>query len=514
MRKDDVKDDVVGTSSCRSEAGVHGRAADPLRCSRLVVGFVCLVSACAPIPELEITTDDARSTSESGHTVAIRVRLAHRPHYAIKVHGESSDDTEGVVSGELRFDAHNWRAPQVLIVEGVDDAVADGDVDYHIRIKARPASEPADEPDVVEVVELVNLDDDFATLERLGDLPLGEVASQVVAMSTTGDVIVGNSAAVDGSRGVRWARGEGVVDLGPGSSARAVSPDGRLVLGTAPATESAPARPGAVWIPGQEPLLVAPLGMTASPERPIVMVHASVVRDDATVLGDCLQYAAYGTPFACSLDRAGTLSPLSAASYVRAADAQHYVGARVANRYEPVGTRATLDGRILGYLTTCYSPRECRSDAYDFSADASVVVGEGLSPPAGSDPTSPQPLVQVAFVYTIEAGMRALPDLPGGTEHGAAYTVSGDGRIVGGYGTDATGRQAVVWIDGKVQPLHALIAGAGSQPPEGFRLLEVIAVSADGHTFAGNALNAEGRPEGFRVFFPPSEEPSAVASAR
>lgn len=47
--------------------------------------------------------------------------------------------------------------------------------------------------------------------------------------------------------------------------------------------------------------------------------------------------------------------------------------------------------------------------------------------------------------------------------------------------------------------LSDLVREQGGTLPEGFRMLEVRALSADALTLVGNGMNAEGNPEGFRV---------------
>jgi probable HAF family extracellular repeat protein len=83
-----------------------------------------------------------------------------------------------------------------------------------------------------------------------------------------------------------------------------------------------------------------------------------------------------------------------------------------------------------------------------------------------------------------------------------AFAVSRDGRVVAGFGTDETGQHAVVWVERVPTRLDDLLLDADGTLPDGIRLLEVRAVSADGRIFAGNAINSHGAPEAFRIVLP------------
>ena len=55
----------------------------------------------------------------------------------------SSDTTEGVVNvATLTFTPQNWNMPQMLIVTGVDDTVADGNIVFSIVLAAATSTDP------------------------------------------------------------------------------------------------------------------------------------------------------------------------------------------------------------------------------------------------------------------------------------------------------------------------------------------------------------------------------------
>ena len=52
--------------------------------------------------------------------------------------------------------------------------------------------------------------------------------------------------------------------------------------------------------------------------------------------------------------------------------------------------------------------------------------------------------------------------------------------------------------------LEDLVPELGGEIPPGWSLRDVSALSADGHVLAGNGINPDGHPEGFRVVLPGS----------
>jgi hypothetical protein len=229
---------------------------------------------------------------------------------------------------------------------------------------------------------------------------------------------------------------------------------------------------------------------------------------DATNAGDvyatCIQYGAYGDPLACRYHPNQTLDLLGA-SFVYAGDqAGSFAGTQLPERHGgPFGSVAIFNGTQLGYPsdTTCFSPHGCRSEARAFSADGGIVVGTALVPVAGTGPVINAPLLETGFVYTRAEGMLRLADLAGGEAVSAAYAISADGRVIGGFGTTDAGQRALLWVERVPVLLTDALQAAGASPPAGWTLLDVQAVSADGRSFAGNARNATGDPEAYRVVF-------------
>ena len=103
--------------------------------------------------EFPITNEDNESfvtineidsdSSEVGDTATFSVVLDHQPESMLRLHLESSDTKEGVISSPaskyLTFDSTNWNIPQTVVIIGVNNGVIDSIKDYQInfRIESR-----------------------------------------------------------------------------------------------------------------------------------------------------------------------------------------------------------------------------------------------------------------------------------------------------------------------------------------------------------------------------------------
>jgi probable HAF family extracellular repeat protein len=196
----------------------------------------------------------------------------------------------------------------------------------------------------------------------------------------------------------------------------------------------------------------------------------------------------------------------------------------------------------LGYAR----PNNTYSDALGISRDGSTIVGSSSTFGGDYD----------AFVWRQATGMQALPGLPGapfvsndaravnasgsvivgdavaantrghavlwtgsaiqdlgvlpGFLDSFAYTTSDDGTVVGGDLSSGSGHSAFVWTEAEgMSLLSDYLATRGLAAPEGYRLLDLYAISGDGLTFAGDALNlSTNTTEGFVATVP--ESPSLL----
>src|SRR5262245_303110 len=117
-------------------------------------------------------------------------------------------------------------------------------------------------------------------------------------------------------------------------------------------------------------------------------------------------------------------------------------GSVIVGAHEGVAYRWEAGQRVsLGTLSG-----DSRSWAFDVSADASTIVGY-------SDGA-----VDHAFMHQNGA-MSPLGDLAGGIDSSQARSVSGDGSVIVGQGTSASGSEAFRWENGAMEGLGDLTGG-------------------------------------------------------
>ena len=100
-------------------------------------------------------------TNENGQMATFTMALNFAPTANVVVRLTSSNTNEGFVTPtSLTFTPVNWKAPQVVTVSGLNDAVADGDQPFEIRTAPAESGDSAynqlDPPDV----SVTNVDDD------------------------------------------------------------------------------------------------------------------------------------------------------------------------------------------------------------------------------------------------------------------------------------------------------------------------------------------------------------------
>jgi hypothetical protein len=83
--------------------------------------------------EIVVTPTSGLVTSEAGGSATFDVFLTSEPTANVILNLISSNTTEGILSREtLTFTPQNWQLPQRVTVTGVDDLIADGDINYSI----------------------------------------------------------------------------------------------------------------------------------------------------------------------------------------------------------------------------------------------------------------------------------------------------------------------------------------------------------------------------------------------
>jgi len=270
----------------------------------------------------------------------------------------------------------------------------------------------------------------------LGDIPGGELASQALAISADGSVLVGWGASPAGYEAARWVNGN-VVAMGdlPGgahhSSSALVSADGGIVVGTG---YSAAGAEVFRWSTGS--------GMVS--------------------LGEIAGGEHYGEPFGMTPDASVIVGKAGTGS----------------------GTEAFRWTAVSGFVPLGDLPSgSFESIALDVSATGATVVGYGTTA------NGPE-----AFVWDASFGMRRLKDvlLSSGLSAVADWTlteatgISADGRVLVGNGTNPSG-DTEGWIATLPAPLsvaphrtalaiHSIVARAA-----GFEVALTLSADAVAH---------------------------------
>jgi probable HAF family extracellular repeat protein len=145
------------------------------------------------------------------------------------------------------------------------------------------------------------------------------------------------------------------------------------------------------------------------------------------------------------------------------------------------------------------------SEARDVSADGAVIVGTSAA--------NSGLLPYRAFRWTADAGMVALPDVPGVGPTINGDAVSGNGEVAFGAAFFNSDADAFAW-----DAFHGSRSVAGLLIEQGvdlagWRLKVVRGASYDGLTIAGLGLNPEGRQQPWTARFNPGTfvpEPSTM----
>jgi probable HAF family extracellular repeat protein len=296
----------------------------------------------------------------------------------------------------------------------------------------------------------------------LGDLP-GALSSNAISASLTGSVVVGHSQGPSPYlEAFRWTEADGMVGLGllPGylrSWATDVSVDGSIVVGH---------------------------GGDDFPEEAFVWTEGAGMVGLGTLLGDT---------------RSRVRGISADGSVVVGVSADDVSGVSEAIRWTDGGGMqglGALPGASIG------------SDAYDTSADGSIIVGVAESV-AGVE----------AFRWTAGNGMVGLGDLPGGDFHSLAEAVSADGSVVVGYSRTSFDvgdeEEAFVWdATNGMRLVEDVLTDAGLDMT-GWQLNYARGVSDDGNTIVGWGTNPDGQQEGWiaRLAASPVPEPSTFVLA-
>jgi len=478
------------------------------RCCQTVVCLAGLSACPQPVPIIDINPSAELVTSEDGKSVKLTVSLLEPPPGTLIVSASSSDASEASVSAPLHFDDSNWQTSQDIVITGLDDAEMDGDRTYEVTVDAESSIFGVHQHVVVKVFSFLNTDNEVARFSGLGDLPGGAAASYATAVSAAGNVIVGWSLSEQGDEAFRWTRDSGISGLG-GNQSRAndVSPNGHVIVGSVDEASYDSGRAAAIWREGSPIEVVAPYPPPGQPTL-FYPVDATVALDSGLFVGACIQYGAYSERLICSADANGDFETDGGGDVFAGDAAGHFVGTiyppRHGNGAGPIGYESGLLSFPLVYpsKSECVLPHECAAFGRAFSTDPVTIVGTALVPPVGHTTLDSTLLIPIGFVVTEGEGVMRLQDLADGDEDSGAYAIDASGRVIGGFGTDGSGRHAIVWVDRVARLLTDVITSMGGSVPNGWSLREVRAMSDDGLTFAGNGTNPAGEPEAFVAVLP------------
>lgn len=145
-----------------------------------------------------VTPSSGLSTSEAGAAASFAVVLASEPLADVNIGVASGDTTEGSVGvASLTFTPANWNQAQTVLVTGVDDAVADGNLPYTVTLAPVTSTDPTYSGMAITGVSLINIDDDAPgiTVSPTAGLATSEPGGSatftvVLASAPTADVTI------------------------------------------------------------------------------------------------------------------------------------------------------------------------------------------------------------------------------------------------------------------------------------------------------------------------------------
>jgi hypothetical protein len=156
-------------------------------------------------PGLEIVPQSTHlTTTEAGGQTRVTVVLRTQPTADVRVTVRSTDAAEVTVSAPiLTFTSANWDTPQTIVITGVDDPVADGDVTCQLIIGPTQSADPLYDAVPATEFDVTNRDDDVAgvivtsvaltdtaqTFEiRLGSRPAADVLVDLGLLGIAGTI--------------------------------------------------------------------------------------------------------------------------------------------------------------------------------------------------------------------------------------------------------------------------------------------------------------------------------------
>jgi probable HAF family extracellular repeat protein len=339
-----------------------------------------------------------------------------------------------------------------------------------------------------------------ATFQGLGFLP-GSSGCFARAVSADGKVVVGSASVGSSSKAFRWTSSTGMTDFGssgaPESVANAVSPDGQIAVGyntTQVHTDYGP-------VSVKQAFGWKTNGQVLNDFRGPPIANWAIaygVSNNGIVVGVVSEYGPPDRTYGFRGDnRLIGIGNGSAAAWGISADGNTVFGESdffelESNAYRRQATIWTNGNNNGIGLRGLMGAANCT--AYAASADGSVIVGE-------SDTGSGHEAVLWARNESDEAkGLGLLP----GDLSSVARAVSGNGKIVVG----SSGCKLFIWDeDNGMRNLQDVLENQYGIDLAGWRLISVDGVSADGSVIVGYGTNPSGFTESWIVTIP---EPSSL----
>lgn len=156
-------DDAIADGTQTYDVTVRVSASDDTDYSGVADVVVSAMNTDDETASVVVTPATGLVTTEGGATATFTVVLTAAPGADVTVGFTSDDTTEGTVApARITFTAATWSVPRTVTVRGVNDAIADGPVDFHIVTSAATSTNPLYNALAVADVSVTNNDNDIA----------------------------------------------------------------------------------------------------------------------------------------------------------------------------------------------------------------------------------------------------------------------------------------------------------------------------------------------------------------
>lgn len=208
--------------------------------------------------------------------------------------------------------------------------------------------------------------------------------------------------------------------------------------------------------------------------------HGSFWLQGTSAGGEVFQ--AYRLPSPGDLGSLGTGLPQSSPAAI-SADGSIVVG-KSRSTNSPTEADEAFRWTTNGMVGIGFLPEQTDSAATGISADGNVIIGQ-----SGSE----------AFRWTQAGGMIGLGDLTGGDFSSFAKAANHDGSIIVGHGSSENGTEPFFWDATNGMRRLRDVFGVYNIDLSGWTSISVSDISADGMVIVGNGTNSGGQQEGWLV---------------